>query len=152
MGTLPGPILIMGHTATGIWLRLSYHKIHKPTTVVGLCILWFGDQTSLLLSTWVYSQAQKLSRDGRAGEAFTAHVTAIAQVQHLTTTAQRLLQRFQSVPVQCPIFCSPSAYSWQHDMHPRAATIEIDPSIPHIHCVFSAALDLSLVSACITTG
>jgi hypothetical protein len=66
------------------------------------------------------------------GKAFTARVTAMAQVQHSSFTAQHLLQQFQPVGASAvshllqPI--SLQLTGWQHDMHPRAA---ITMSIQH---------------------
>jgi hypothetical protein len=56
------------------------------------------------------------------------HMTA-AQVQSLTTTAQRLSQHFQPVCASAASHVlQPSLQltGWQHDMHLRAATTIID--------------------------
>jgi hypothetical protein len=60
-------------------------------------------------------------------------VTAIAQVQHLSTTAQHLLQHIQPVSASAvPHVLQPISLQltdWQHDMQPKAASTSIEQTL-----------------------
>jgi hypothetical protein len=79
-------------------------------------------------------------------------MTAIAQVQPLTTTAQQLLQHIQPFSASAishvlqPI--SLQLTGWQHACIP-GQPLQLSKTFEGL---FSASLGLSLVSACVTTG